>query len=87
MASMPVPKQPSTRRARPRARFCVLAAGLVALAVVVDLLNGWPHYTIAIPLYSLLGIIAFENPPVAIGIAAVWLGLGWMVWRLCRCGT
>ena len=63
---------------------CGIAAALLALVIVTDLLNGPPHLAIGIPLYALFAVIAFENPAAALTLAAAGLGLGLVLWRLCR---
>lgn len=65
---------------------CGIAAALLALVIVIDLLNGPPHLTIGIPLYALFAVIAFENPAAALTIVVGGLGIGLVLWRLChRC--
>ena len=63
---------------------CGIAAALLALFIMIDLLNGPPHFIIGIPLYALFAVIAFENPAAALSIAAGGLGIGLVFWRLCR---
>ncbi len=67
---------------------CGIAAALLALFIMIDLLNGPPHFVIGIiigiPLYALSAVIAFENPAAALSIAAGGLGIGLVLWRLCR---
>ena len=65
-------------------RGCGIAAALLALVIMIDLLNGPPHFIIGIPLYALFAVIAFENPAAALSIAAGGLGIGLVLWRLCR---
>jgi len=63
---------------------CGIAAALLALVIVIDLLNGPPHLPLGIPLYALFAVIAFKNPAAALSFAAGGLGLGLLLWRLCR---
>ena len=63
---------------------CGIAAALLALVIMIGLLNEPPHFIIGIPLYALFAVIAFENPAAALSIAADGLGIGLVLWRLCR---